>query len=185
MKSLNLGSAILAGAVGTVAMTVLMYAAPLMGLPPMDLLLALGSMVPVGIPPYIAGGLMHLAIGVVLAIGYAAIFERILPGPRWARGVMFSLLPWLFAITLMGPMMSWAQAAGAPAEAGAVANPCAVQPQAANPCAAAAPKPVNPCAAGTQTADAPNPWLLRTMSLMAHLLYGGVVAVVYRRREPS
>lgn len=185
MKALNVGSAILAGAIGTAAMTVLMYAAPLMGLPPMDLLGALGSVIPLPVSPYVAGGLMHLAIGVVLAIIYAAIFERALPGPRWARGAMFALLPWLFAITLMGPMMSWAQAAVVPAEAGSVANPCAVQPQAANPCAAAAPKPVNPCAAGTQAADAPNPWLLRTMSLMAHLLYGGVVAVVYRRREPS
>lgn len=183
MKIHDLGSAILAGAIGTVAMTVLMYAAPLMGLPPMDLLLALGSMVPVGISPYLVGGLMHLAIGVTLAVLYAAILERVLPGPRWARGAVFSLLPWFFAITLMGPMMAWVQTAIVPAEAQVVVNPCAAQPKAVNPCAAAAPKPLNPCAAGTQTAGAPHPWLLRTMSLMAHLLYGGVVAVVYRRQR--
>lgn len=185
MTRLDLGSAILAGALGTAAMTVLMYAAPLMGLPPMDLLGALGSVVPLPVSPYMAGGLMHLAIGVVLAVIYAVIFERVLPGPRWARGAMFALLPWLFAITLMGPMMAWVQTTVGRAEASSVANPCAIRAPAANPCAATAPKPGNPCAASAGAAGAPSPWLLRTMSLMAHLMYGGVVAMTYRRREPS
>ncbi len=202
MKPVNLRSAMLAGVSGTAAMTALMYAAPLMGLPPMDLLRALGSMLPQVISPYVLGGLVHLGIGVTLALLYAAVFERILPGPWWARGATFSLLPWLFAITLMGPIMAWHQAAVRPAEAkpatnpcsasmpanpcavkpsAQVANPCAIQPNAVNPCAAA-PKPANPCAASVQGAPAASPWLLRMMSLMAHLVYGGVVATVYRRR---
>lgn len=107
-------------------MTALMYAAPLMGLPPMDLLLALGSLLPIGISPYLAGGLMHLATGVILSLLYAVVFERLLPGPQWLRGATFSLAPWIFAITLM-----------------------------------------------------------RMMSLMAHLVFGGVVGLVYQRRaEP-
>lgn len=194
MKSINLGSAILAGVIGTVAMTGLMYAAPLMGLPPMDLLLALGSLLPIGVSPYVFGAVMHLAMGVTLALLYALVFEPILPGPRWMRGATFSLVPWLFAITLMGPAMTWLQGVVGDAEArttvrsGSVepspaeTNPCAVRPKAANPCAAVAPRPVNPCAASVSpSAEPTSPWLLRMMSLMAHLVYGAVVAMVYRR----
>lgn len=190
MKSVNFGSAILAGLVGTLAMTAMMYAAPLMGLPPMDLLPVLGGLVPLGISPYIVGGLMHLGIGVTLALFYALIFERIFPGPRWASGALFSLLPWLFAITLMGPAMAWIQAAvNPPAEAQSVvnpcgalkpANPCGIQPKAANPGAVAA-RPVNPCGAGASGAPASSPWLLRMMSLVAHLAYGAVMGSLYRR----
>lgn len=203
MKSANLGSAILAGLVGTLAMTALMYAAPLMGLPPMDLLQVLGGLFHLGISPYVVGGLMHLSIGVTLALFYAVIFERILPGPRWGRGAMFSLLPWFFAITLMGPAMAWVQAAvNPPVEAQTVvnpcgaskpanpcgirpatqpANPCGIQPKAANPCGAIAPRPVNPCGAVATSGQAPSPWLLRMMSLMAHLVYGAVLGSLYRR----
>jgi hypothetical protein len=203
MKSANLSSALLGGLVGTLAMTALMYAAPLMGLPPMDLLQALGGLFPLGISPYVVGGLIHLGIGVTLALLYALIFDRILPGPAWVRGALFSFLPWLFAITLMGPTMAWLQAAvNPPVEAQTVvnpcgalkpanpcgvtpaiqaANPCGIQPKAANPCGTLAPKPANPCGAVAPGAQAPGPWLLRMMSLMAHLVYGGVMASVYRR----
>ena len=203
MGSVNLSSAILAGLVGTVAMTVLMYAAPLMGLPPMDLLQALGGVFPLGVSPYLAGGLMHLGIGLTLALLYAVIFARILPGPGWARGALFSLLPWLFAITLMGPAMAWLQTAvSPPAEAQSLVNPCAapkptnpcavrpaiqagnpcaVQPRAANPCAAVAPRPANPCAATAAGAETPSPWLLRMMSLMVHLGYGALIGTLYHR----
>lgn len=174
MKSLNVISAILAGLIGTVAMTALMYAAPLMGLPPMDLLQALGSLIPLGISPYVAGALMHLANGLVLALLYAGFFERVLPGPRWARGAAFSLLPWLFAITLLGPAMVWFQDTVTHAEAQAVTM---------NPCAVAAPTIVNPCAAAPESSQASNPWVVRMMSLAAHLVYGATVAAVYRRRD--
>lgn len=203
MKSVNLWSAILGGVGGTFAMTVLMYMAPLMGLPPMDLLWALGSLIPLGLSPYVVGGLIHLGIGVGLALLYVWTFERLVPGPRWARGALFSLLPWLFAITLMGPAMAWLQGALSPpaqaqtavnpcavsrpanpyavSPAPQVANPCAVPPRPVNPCGISAPRPVNPCAPVASGVDAPSPWVLRMMSLMAHLLYGGVMATLYRR----
>ncbi|MFQ5827657.1 MAG: DUF6789 family protein [Candidatus Methylomirabilia bacterium] len=203
MKSVNLVAAIVAGAVGTLVMTVLMYAAPLMGLPPMDLLQALGGVFPLGISPYVMGGFIHLAIGVTLALVYALVFDRILPGSPWARGAVYSLLPWLFAISLMGPAMAWLQAAvSPPAQAQTVvnpcgasrpanpcavrpapqaANPCAIQPQPANPCGAITPPPANPCAAVPSETPAPSPWVLRMMSLVAHLVYGVVMAGLYRR----
>lgn len=198
MKSVNVRSALRAGVGGTLAMTALMYAAPRMGLPAMDLLKALGSVLPLGISPYIVGALIHVAIGVTLALLYAAVFDGILPGPRWARGAAFSLVPWFFAITLMAPTMAWLGAVVNHAEARSVANPCAaVKP--ANPCSVnPAPRVMNPCApppalanpgdasaaraAAMPGASAPSPWLLRVMSLMAHMVYGIVLATVYRRR---
>lgn len=187
MKSVRFGSAILGGLAGTLAMTALMYAAPLIGLPRMDLLQALGSLFPLGISPYLVGGIIHLGIGMTLAVLYAVIFERILPGPRWARGALFALLPWLFAITLMGPAMAWVEAAvKPPTKTHQVmnpcgmqkpANPCGIQPKAMNPCGAVAPGPANAAA----DAQAPSPWLLKMMSLMAHVVYGGVVGSLYRR----
>lgn len=200
MNRLNLKSAIVAGALATLAMTALMYAAPLMGLPAMDLLGALGGMLPIGLPPYLLGAAMHLGIGVTLAVLYALAFERFLPGPRWLRGAAFSLLPWLFAVTLMGPAMAWLQQTVGTAEArvlgnagaarSATVNPCAARNPcaAANPCAAPTQRPanpcaaVNPCAAANSAAAAASPWVLRLMSLVAHIVFGAVLATVYRPR---
>lgn len=205
MRSLNLGSVVLAGLVGTAAMTILMYAAPLMGLPAMDIMAALGSLVP-GAPTYAVGALMHFGIGVTLALLYAALFASRLPGPGWLRGALFSLLPWLFAITLMAPTMAVIQSALQPeAQAGVVANPCAARP--ANPCAAppagrpapanpsavpanpCGPAALNPCGVAAAPAKAgtdstgPGPWTVRLMSLVSHLVFGAVVGSLYRRRE--
>lgn len=207
MRSLNLGSAVLAGLAGTAAMTVLMYAAPLVGLPAMDIMAVLGSLVP-GAPTYAVGALMHSGIGVTLALLYAALFAGRLPGPGWLRGAVFAVLPWLFAITLMAPTMAAIQSALQPeAQAAVVANPCAAAP--ANPCAAApagrlapanpsavpanpcAPAALNPCGVGSGPGKAqagpagPGPGTVRLMSLMSHLVFGAVVGALYRRRETA
>ncbi|GIX47543.1 MAG: hypothetical protein KatS3mg131_1754 [Candidatus Tectimicrobiota bacterium] len=203
MKKLNFGSAFVAGLVATGAMTLLMYAAPLLGLPKMDILRALGSLVPWQGSPYLPGILLHFGIGSSLAVFYALFFARLLPGPRWARGALYSLLPWLFAIVAMGPLMALVQSWTAPALAGQAmnpcavvnpcaagarpANPCAIRPQAANPCAsagtAAAPQALNPCSAVAGPGQtAPSPWLLRLLSLVNHLVYGALLGLLYRPR---
>jgi hypothetical protein len=152
-SKIDIASALKAGIVGSVVMTVIMYGLPLVGLPRMDIMAALGSVFPLNISPYIPGFLIHFGIGVALAIGYALFFFGWLPGPNWLKGAAFSLLPWLFAITLLGPSLQLAaQIFGAgssvAANPGAVANPCA--PKAKNPCASANPcatkAPANPCA---------------------------------------
>ncbi len=208
MRSLNPGSAVLAGLAGTAVMTILMYAGPLIGLPSMDIMGALGSLVP-GAPTYLVGGLVHFGIGVTLALLYALLFAGRLPGPGWFRGALFSLLPWLFAITLMAPTMAALQSVLQPeAQAGLAANPCAARP--ANPCAApqpatrltpgnpsalpanpcaSAPVAMNPCAVGAAPGRAaagpagPGPWTVRLMSLASHLVFGAVVGTLYRWRE--
>lgn len=76
----NLGRAVLAGTLGTIAMTLVgLYVAPLMGVPAMNpatmLAGAMGGSMAVG---WIA----HFMIGVVLAVGYARV-ESVLPGPAF------------------------------------------------------------------------------------------------------
>jgi hypothetical protein len=200
----------------------------------MDIMAALGSVFPFKVSPYILGFFIHFGIGILLAFVYAALFYSWLPGPAWLRGAIFSLLPWLFAITLLGPSLQLAsnifgasspsmanpcavpnpcaaKAPGnpcAPTNACAVktpANPCAAQP--ANPCAA---QPANPCAANPCAVKAPaaNPCAPQTvnpcypaaanpcapgaaskggippqvLSLVVHLIYGGVLGLFYRPR---
>ena len=158
-------SVLKAGILGTVVMTIIMYGLPpLMGLPPMDVMAALGSVFPFKISPYIFGAFIHFFNGIALAFIFVLFFHSWLPGPNWLRGVLFSLLPWLFAITLLGPSLQLASqilGAGSPAAANpcSIANPCA--PKAKNPCApvnpCAAKAPVNPCAPQTDNPCAAKP----------------------------
>lgn len=185
IRSIQWGRAMRAGLLGTVVMTLAMYGGPLVGLPRMDVLGALGGAFPSKLSPYVTGALIHVGIGISLALIYALFFDSWLPGPDWFRGALFSLVPWLFAITLLTPSLLLVGQLFKGGEAVA-ANPCAVQPvnpcsvsqPGSNPCAAGAnPCAVaNPCGAG-QSAGGPSP---QVMSLMVHLLYGAVLGVAYR-----
>jgi hypothetical protein len=53
-----------------------------------------------------AGALaLHVAIGLLLALAYAAVAEPYLPGPGWRRGVLFALAPWTVSIGLLFPLL--------------------------------------------------------------------------------
>ena len=164
LRQVNPISALKAGILGTVIMTIMMYSLPLIGLPPMDIMAALGSVFPFKISPYIFGAFIHLFNGIALAFVFVLFFRSWLPGPNWLKGMLFSFLPWLFAITLLGPSLQLASqilGAGSPAAANpcSIANPCA--PKAKNPCApinpCAAKAPVNPCAPQTANPCAAKP----------------------------
>jgi len=198
MKSLKFGRALLAGSLATAAMTLLMYGWPLVGLPSMDIVAALGGVFPFDLSPYIMGSLIHLGMGISLALIYAMFFDPWLPGPGWLRGAMFSFIPWLFAITLLGPSLQIAsdlfKGEETVAANASVSNPCAVRP--ANPCSVnqlksnpCAPKVSNPCGANANPCAVANPGGGNTssagpspqaMSLIVHLLYGAVLGAAYR-----
>lgn len=200
IKSIRFGKTILAGFLGTVAMTMLMYGWPLVGLPSMDIIAALGGVFPFNISPYVMGSLVHVGMGISLALIYALFFDRWLPGPGWLRGALFSLVPWLFAITLLGPSLQIASDLFKRKEAVAanpcsVANPCAVQPAnpcsvnpaKSNPCAPQVSNPcgvranpcavTNPCGASNTSTSGSSP---QVMSLVVHLLYGVVLGAAYK-----
>lgn len=102
MERFNLQRAIVGGLAGTAVMTGLILAAPKMGLPPMNIGAMLGSVMGGSL---VLGWMGHFIIGTMLALGYAALFARRLPGPGFVRGAVYSLLPWLLAQLVVMPMM--------------------------------------------------------------------------------
>ena len=99
---MNLGKAILAGIVGTIAMTLLTMMAGAMGLE-MNIPAMLSGFMQV---PIIVGWLAHFMIGIVFALVYAYGFAKRLPGSPAARGALYGLFPFLMAQIAVMPMMS-------------------------------------------------------------------------------
>lgn len=99
---MNAGRAIGAGLVGTAAMTVLMLAAPVMGLPKMPVGEMLGGFLRIGAT---AGWAMHAVIGATLGVIYAfAVVERT-PGHPAARGAFYGFGVFLLAQLVVTPLM--------------------------------------------------------------------------------
>jgi len=99
---INFGRAAVAGVVGTAVMTgVGLYAAPMMGIPPMNPARMLAGVMAGNIA---LGWGAHFMIGIVLAVGYAAVGER-LPGPTVLRGALYGIGPFLVLEIALMPMM--------------------------------------------------------------------------------
>ena len=98
----SLAKSVIAGFVATIAMTVVMLMAPMMGMPEMNIGRMLGGFMGV---PALVGWMGHFMIGIVLAIGYGQFFAARLPGAAWVRGILYGLLPWLMSQVIVNPMM--------------------------------------------------------------------------------
>ncbi len=95
-----------AGFAATVLMTALMYMAPLMGMPKMDIATMLGTMFLASpAPAFWLGMIIHLMMGTVLfpAI-YHFLFQSV-SGSGSGRGLLFGLLLWATANLMVMPMM--------------------------------------------------------------------------------
>ena len=99
---MNAPRAVLAGLAGTALMTMLMLGAPVMGLPPMAVGEMLGGFLHIGAA---AGWVMHVMIGVVLAVGYALFAAPRLRGPVAVRGIVYGVAVFLMAQLVVMPMM--------------------------------------------------------------------------------
>lgn len=102
MQRVNFGRAALAGLGATAAMTMLMLAAPMMGMPKMLIGDMLGMFLHIGSA---AGWVMHAMIGVVLALIYAGVVAEGLPGNRAVRGMLYGFVVFLVAQLVVSPMM--------------------------------------------------------------------------------
>jgi uncharacterized membrane protein YagU involved in acid resistance len=103
MKSrFSIQSALIAGIIATVAMTIFTYMAPLMGFEMNIPGMLAGTMN----MPIIFGWLAHFMIGIILAFGYVTIFLPLIRKEgNWKRGAIFGLIPWLLAQVMVMPMM--------------------------------------------------------------------------------
>ncbi len=112
MERANAGRAILAGLIATLVMTMIMYAAPMMGMPKMDLAAMLGSMLNGGQMPapmsgsWMIGMMMHFINGtIIFPLIYAYLLYPLLPGSPWLKGVLWGIILWLISQAMMMPMM--------------------------------------------------------------------------------
>ncbi len=96
----------LAGFVATVAMTALMYLAPMMGMPKMDIATMLGTMfLSRPAPAFWLGMMIHLMMGTVL---FPAIYSFALQpgtGSGTGRGAFWGLILWAAANLMVMPLM--------------------------------------------------------------------------------
>lgn len=100
-KRFNFGSAVLAGIIATIIMTIVMM---FFGIDIMEVLGNASGMY--GSSIYLVGGLIHIVIGIVYAIIYAWIFEPLFQKlPKFLAGGIFSLLPFIIAILFMGSFL--------------------------------------------------------------------------------
>lgn len=102
MQRVNIPSAVTAGLGATIALTLMMTAAPLMGMPKMDIAGMLAGFMHA---PLILGWLAHFMIGTALAGGYVLFFAARGHQPGWIKGALYSLIPWLMAQLIVMPMM--------------------------------------------------------------------------------
>jgi hypothetical protein len=102
-KRPSLSRAILAGFVGTVAITMMMYlVAPMMLGHPMDIAKMLGSMLG---DNWWAGMVMHFANGtVIFPLIYAFLLYGILPGSPAVKGISWCVGLWLLAQVVVMPL---------------------------------------------------------------------------------
>ncbi len=90
------------GLIATSAMTILMLIAPMMGMPKMLIgkMLAGFMHLPVGI-----GWFLHFVIGTILATMFVLVWKKRLPGRAAAKGMLFSLIPFSVAQTVVMPLL--------------------------------------------------------------------------------
>jgi uncharacterized protein DUF6789 len=106
---MNAKRAAVAGLLGTVAMTLLFFVEPLLGLPRMaeggilsTVMSATVAHLPVG---FVGGWVVHFTVGVLLALLYAAVAADRVPGAPAVRGAVFGALVFLGAQLAIMPLV--------------------------------------------------------------------------------
>lgn len=91
---------LIGGIVGTVAMTLVTWMAPLMGFPKMSPPDMLAGML--GVPVF-AGWVMHFMIGAIFALAYTFLIQNKLQkiSNRYAKGAVFGIIVFVFAQIMM------------------------------------------------------------------------------------
>lgn len=115
---MNILGAIVAGIVATIVMTTVMMMAPQMGMPKMDIVGMLGSMLSPDRNRAL-GMALHFMMGIVFAIVYALLWSAGIGAVTLLWGVIFGAVHWLIA----GAMMAGVSTMHAGVKAGVVEAP--------------------------------------------------------------
>lgn len=100
---------IAAGAIGTGVMTALWLVEPSIGLPKIAVGQLLSTAMSVSVARWSAGAaggwIVHLVVGTTLALIYAAVFARRLPGPPVVRGAIYGVIVFFAAQVAFMPLV--------------------------------------------------------------------------------
>src|SRR2546421_12624066 len=89
----HLRAAIIAGSTGRMAMLLLIYGGPLIGLPRIDVVSALGSLAaPNKQDAVTLGGAIHFTMGILFAIIYASLWSLGIGSALWWWGLIFGAI---------------------------------------------------------------------------------------------
>ncbi len=99
---IHLRDAIIAGSTGRMAMLLLIYGGPIIGLPRIDVVSTLGSLAaPNKQDAVTLGGAMHFTMGILFAIIYAALWSVGIGSPTWWWGLIFGAIHGILVILLL------------------------------------------------------------------------------------
>ncbi|MFL5652651.1 MAG: hypothetical protein ACJ8CB_00485 [Ktedonobacteraceae bacterium] len=99
---IHIRDAIIAGSTGRMAMILLIYGGPLIGLPRWDVVSMLGSLAaPNKQEAVTLGGAIHFTVGIVFAIIYTALWSLGIGSATWWWGLIFGAVHGLLVILLL------------------------------------------------------------------------------------
>ena len=94
--------AIIAGSTGRMAMILLIYIGPFVGLPRIDAVSILGSLAaPSKESAVTLGGAIHFSLGVIFALIYAALWGLGIGSPTWYWGMLFGTVHGILVILML------------------------------------------------------------------------------------
>ncbi len=98
----HLRDAIIAGSTGRMAMLLLIYGGPIVGLPRIDVVSTLGSLAaPNKQDAVTLGGAIHFTVGVFFAIIYAALWSVGIGSATWWWGIIFGAIHGMMVLVLL------------------------------------------------------------------------------------
>ena len=109
----KISKSILAGVIGTALMSLIMFVAPMMGIPkmsPPDMLAGMMGM------PIIVGWVMHFMIGIIFAFAYTYLFApKVKISNLFLKGAVFGFVVFIFAqimLAIIGAMLPMSKIEG-------------------------------------------------------------------------
>lgn len=99
---IHLRDAIIAGSTGRMAMLLIIYGGPFLGLPRMDVVGMLGALAARNKQDAATlGGAIHFALGILFAFFYAALWSIGIGRPTWEWGLIFGSIHGVLVIVLL------------------------------------------------------------------------------------